>query len=268
MTLALRQAVLGIDAAWTVREPSGVAVIVKENGRWRLARAAASYQAFLDDAARDPTVRHFGSVPDPRSLIDAAAAFAGADIDIVAIDMPLSNTPILGRRASDNMVSSLYGSRHAGTHTPSVIRPGKLSDDLRIGFEDVGYPLLTSGKADRSLIEAYPHPALIELAAAEKRLPYKHSKARKYWPEDSPERRRRNLFEVWAQILGLLDAEIEGVATALLMPRSTCRGHEMKAFEDSLDAVICAWVGTCVLDGRAKPYGDQDSAILDTGSCT
>lgn len=261
MTPGPRQAVLGIDAAWTAREPSGVALIVKESGRWRLAKAAASYQAFVDDATRDSTVRHLGSKPDPRLIIRVAAEFAGMDVDVVAIDMPLSMKPIVGRRASDNMVSSLYGSRHAGTHTPSVIRPGKLSDDLRLGFEDIGYPLLTSGEASRALLEVYPHPALIELAAAPRRLAYKHSKARKYWPDDAPECRRQKLFGVWAQIVDLLDAKIEGVATALLMPTANCRGHEMKAFEDTLDAVVCAWVGACVLDGKATPYGDQDSAI-------
>ncbi|MCM2500652.1 DUF429 domain-containing protein [Neorhizobium galegae] len=39
------------------------------------------------------------------------------------------------------------------------------------------------------------------------------------------------------------------------------RGHELEAFEDMLDAVVCAWIGACVLDGRARAYGDEASAI-------
>jgi predicted RNase H-like nuclease len=35
----------------------------------------------------------------------------------------------------------------------------------------------------------------------------------------------------------------------------------MKAFEDALDAVVCAWVGACVMDGKAVAYGDDVSAI-------
>nr|WP_245581779.1 DUF429 domain-containing protein [Rhizobium ruizarguesonis] len=35
----------------------------------------------------------------------------------------------------------------------------------------------------------------------------------------------------------------------------------MKALEDTLDAVVCAWVGACVMDGRARAYGDVESAI-------
>jgi len=34
-----------------------------------------------------------------------------------------------------------------------------------------------------------------------------------------------------------------------------------KAYEDKLDAVICAWVAIAALDGAATPYGDATSAI-------
>lgn len=59
----------------------------------------------------------------------------------------------------------------------------------------------------------------------------------------------------------LLDVRIEGVAAALPKPALDWRGYEMKAFEDSLDAVMCAWVGTCVVESKARPYGDMESAI-------
>lgn len=35
----------------------------------------------------------------------------------------------------------------------------------------------------------------------------------------------------------------------------------MKAFEDILDAVVCAWVGACVFDRNAEAYGDEESEI-------
>lgn len=251
------RAVLGIDAAWTEHQPSGVALAVDDGAGWRLVKVAASYKAFMDEAAHDGYSKHLGSKADPVALLAAA----GGLIDLIAIDMPLSTVPIVGRRTSDDLISSLYGSKHAGTHTPSSIRPGKLSDELRLGFDDVGFPLLTEGLSTPALIEVYPHPALIELAGAARRLPYKHSKAAKYWPDEAPAGRRVRLFEIWTQIVKLLDSRIEGVAAALPMPALDCRGHEMKAFEDALDAIVCAWVGTCVLDGKARPYGDMESAI-------
>lgn len=254
--------VLGIDAAWTEREPSGVALIIDDGTGWRLHEVAASYAEFLRDRTElSRILRHRGTMPDPGALISAAAAKAGAGIDLVAVDMPLATVPIAGRRLSDNLISSAYGARHASTHTPSSARPGKISDELREGFGRLGLPLATTTLGNRSLIEVYPHPALIELATAERRLPYKVSKIRKYWPDQTPDMRRHSLFEVWKGIVNLLDGQIRGVAALLPSPSFGALGHEMKAYEDGLDAVVCAWVGACALDKRAMAYGDETSAI-------
>ncbi|MBK5571390.1 DUF429 domain-containing protein [Ensifer sp. SSB1] len=254
--------VLGIDAAWTEREPSGVALITDDGTGWRLLEVAASYSEFLCDRTElSRILRHRGSMPDAGALISAGAAKAGAGIDLVAVDMPLATVPITGRRLSDNLISSEYGARHASTHTPSSARPGKISDELREGFGRMGFPLATTALGNRSLIEVYPHPALIELAVAERRLPYKISKIRKYWPDEKPDMRRQYLFEVWKGIVTLLDSRIRGVEALLPPPSIAAVGHEMKAYEDKLDAVVCAWVGACALDNRALAYGDQSSAI-------
>ncbi len=252
--------VLGIDAAWTEKEPSGVALVVDCGDGWRLAEAAASYEQFLHDVG-SARVRHRGSVPDAAALVTAATGKAGSSPDVVAVDMPLSKRPITSRRCSDDIVSSLYGAKHAGTHTPSAIRPGKISDALRAGFDAIGYPLAVSRLTGRSVIEVYPHPALIELAAADRRLPYKHTKIRKYWPEDLPSVRRIRLLEVWRRILCLLDEQVRGVRALLSLPEVDARAYEMKAFEDTLDAVVCAWVAACAMDGKAEALGDEVSAI-------
>ena len=254
-------AVLGIDAAWTVKEPSGVALVVGDGYGWRLLAAAPSYDAFIGGPGRSLGVRYRGSAPDALKLLDAAEAITGVPVDLVAVDMPLSLEPITGRRVSDNAVSSAYGAKHASTHTPSVLRPGRMSDDLRVGFERAGYALATTTVEGRTLVEVYPHPALIELAAAERRLPYKASKVAKYWPHDLPGARRQRLLETWRQIVAMLDGRIEGVEGLLSLPAFESKGYEMKAFEDMLDAVVCAWVGTCILEGNATAYGDAVSAI-------
>jgi predicted RNase H-like nuclease len=256
------RAVLGIDAAWTEKEPSGVALIADDGSGWRLVEVAASYAGFVGDVGTSgPIARHRGSIPDAQAILTAAKLMIGVHVDLVAIDMPLSTTPITGRRVSDNMISVAYGARHASTHTPSITRPGRLSDIMRAEFDAVGYRLAVTGFSGPALIEVYPHPALIELAAADQRLPYKHSKIAKYWRQETPAVRRQMLLGVWTGIIDLLDTQIQGVRAGLPLPSSDARGYQMKAFEDQLDAIICAWVGACTMDGKAEAYGDGESAI-------
>ena len=35
----------------------------------------------------------------------------------------------------------------------------------------------------------------------------------------------------------------------------------LKRYEDALDALVCAWVGTRYVEGHADHYGDDDAAI-------
>lgn len=218
----------------------------------------ASYSCFINGKSH---LKPAGSSPNARNLLSAAADKAGAPVDLVAIDMPLSCIPITGRRVSDNAISSVYGSRHCATHSPSSVWPGVISDQLRAAFTDAGYPLLTGEISSPGLIEVYPHPALVELAQAPKRLPYKAQKIGKYWPDVALAKRRSLLLDQWSYIIGLLDKEIEGVSDLMPPPPSTTRGGALKAFEDRLDAIVCAWVGICVIEHRARPFGDHDSAI-------
>src|SRR5262245_9752822 len=155
------RAVLGIDAAWTLAQPSGVALAAETIDGWRLIAVASSYQHFdaLADDRLTREARPRGSMPDARALLTSATRLCGRPVDLVAIDMPLAHVPITCRRASDNAVSRTYGARKLGTPTPSAARPGPISDALREGFKLSGYPLLTSAVSPPGVIEVYPHPA-------------------------------------------------------------------------------------------------------------
>jgi predicted RNase H-like nuclease len=251
--------ILGIDAAWTLAQPSGVALVAEvAPGRWRLAALAASYRGFLADREEH---RPSGATPDPAALVAAAAGRIGVPPVLVAIDMPLAHSPIVTRRAADNAVSSAYGGRKCGTHSPSAIRPGPISDDLRAGFDAAGYPLRTAVPLTPGLIEVYPHPALVELAGAAERLPYKAGKLLTYWPGLPLADRKLRLAAQWQAIVALLDTRIEGVAAALPTIDADASGVARKAHEDRIDAIVCAWVGIEALAGRAVAYGDADAAI-------
>jgi predicted RNase H-like nuclease len=182
-------------------------------------------------------------------------------VDLVAVDMPLSYSPIMGRRKSDDEVSRAYEARGSAAHSPSATRPGRIGRELRKGFRMAGYPLLTHEARPPGVIEVYPHPALIELTGVEQRLPYKATKARCYWGWATPAQRRDLLFWEWGGIVNLLRQELAGIEAALPLPSHQARDVELRAYEDALDAIICAWAAVCALDGRAVAFGDDSSAI-------
>jgi predicted RNase H-like nuclease len=254
---------LGIDAAWTSKNPSGLALVAQHTNGWKLIATAASYQNFyaLTDNRLVCDIRPSGSLPNVTALLETAALLCKHPVDIVAIDMPLARTAIVGRRNSDNEVSRAYGSRKCSTHSPSALRPGRISDDLKHGFEQAGYPLCTGTFIPTCIIEVYPHPALVELSGASERLPYKVNKTGKYWPHLTPSERRASLLKQWRDIITMLEREIMGVSAVFTELELASSGVDMKAYEDILDAIICAWVGVCVLEGRARQFGDEISAI-------
>jgi hypothetical protein len=174
----------GIPGSPPLTQPSGVALAVELTNGWRLIAAAASYQRFhaMADRRQPAEPRPSGSLPDAPALLASATILCGRPVDLIAVDMPLALTPINARRVADDAVSRAYGGRKCGTHTPSAFRPGRISDALRESFERAGYPLRTDRLALPGVIEVYPHPALVELAGALERLPYKTSKVGSYWP--------------------------------------------------------------------------------------
>jgi predicted RNase H-like nuclease len=252
---------LGIDAAWTATQPSGVALAVETAQGWRLKAVASSYARFREVAlAGEATSPARGEAPDPAALLDACRLLAGRAPDLIAVDMPLALTPIVGRRTSDRAISSAFGAAKAATHSPSEVRPGKLADRLCEDFKRAGYGLCTAdGVETPGIMEVYPHAALLALSGDKTRLTYKAGKTTTYWRDlDRPERLVR-LADVWRRIVELLETRIAGVAVALPLPEM--RGRALKDFEDRLDAVVCAWVAIAALDGRARAFGDAESAI-------
>jgi len=258
--------ILGIDAAWTLHKPSGVALVRNVSGTWECIGLAPSYNAFIDlgkGVNVDWTEVPKGSPPDVTQLLDASTLLCGERVDVISVDMPLSTDRIDGRREADDQVSREFGSRKCATHSPSRERHGELSDQLRRDFEAQGYPLATKTTplgAAHALIEVYPHPALLSLCPSKDRLMYKTSRTRSYWPELSLAERRLKLLEEWQRILAALRKNISRIP--LDLPDSaTLTLSALKRYEDALDALVCCWIGGEYLVGKATPFGDAAAAI-------
>ncbi|MDZ7268918.1 MAG: DUF429 domain-containing protein [candidate division KSB1 bacterium] len=263
--------ILGIDAAWTAQQPSGVALLgARKNAKPELLALGRSYEEFLAAGLHrqsDWRNRVHGSPPAINALLAHCRKLSGALPRIIALDIPLSPQPLAGRRMCDNAVTSAYVSRGAGTHTPTARRPGPLAYALFQQLCAAGYHWHTHGvlpRQKRVFLETYPHPAIIELMQLPRRLAYKTSRRAQYWPEASPALRWRRLCRNLEALRDALAGEIKGVTS--LVPAATAvrrRGGAvlLKGLEDMLDAVVCAWVGYQFWRGCARAYGNAEAAI-------
>ena len=262
------QTILAIDAAWTASQPSGVALVQQRVNGWRCVALAPSYQSFMEMAAAtslDWTVTRFpGSEPDTSRLLEAAGELVGTSVDLVTLDMPVARSRFDTRREADRAVSREFSSRWCAAHSPTAARPRLLGARISDALSKAGYELATTATASpggRQFLEVYPHPALLSLLRRPRRVPYKVSKFRKYWPGESVSGRIQNLLIEFIAIRDALVQVFDGLRLGLPEPATMKSLSALKRYEDALDALVCAWVGVEYLAGRVVPLGNDDAAI-------
>ena len=260
--------VLGIDSAWTVHQPSGIALVQNTATGWSCLTVAPSYAAFIGQASGQPwgpEQKATGSRPNPAALLKASKQLAGAEVNCVSVDMPLATTPITSRRAADTAISSRYWRRGCAVHSPSAERPGSIADQLRADFAALGVPLHTSGSdlTEPALIECYPHVALLALLKRDYRVPYKVSRSGQYWKAEQLSRSERieRLLEQFQAIKAGLDEHISDIPDFIPAPSEVTTLASLKPVEDMLDGLICAWIGIEHIEGRTVGLGDHTAAI-------
>ena len=260
--------VLGIDAAWTAHQPSGISLMQRTTSGWSCLAVAPGYEAFIAQASGqgwDPEQKATGSRPDPAALLQASKQLAGAELSCVSVDMPLATSPITGRRAADTAISSRFGPKGCAVHSPSAERPGAIADQLRADFGALGYPLHTNGNEHSApaLIECYPHVALLALLKRDYRVPYKVSRSGRYSKAEKLRRSERieRLLEQFKAIKAGLDQHINGIPEFIPEPSEVTTLASLKPVEDMLDGLICAWIGIEHLEGRTVGLGDDTAAI-------
>jgi hypothetical protein len=114
--------VLGIDAAWTLIQPSGVALVAESAAGWRLIAVESSYQRFqaLADKRQRTDMRPVGSPPDVPALLNAASELSGRP-DLIAIDCPWRGRQSLDDELQITLFPALMEGASAG-HTLRVSR--------------------------------------------------------------------------------------------------------------------------------------------------
>jgi predicted RNase H-like nuclease len=205
----------GIDLAWAERNPS----------------AGCSLDAR-------------GAVVDERLLggDDEVTGWIVSQLDgpaVVAVDAPLLVPNQAGRRPCEAELGKVYAGRKAGPHPANRRLLESVNGTIR--GERIAAALAGHGFGDpwagseRTLLEVYPHPTLIEVFDLPERLAYKAK------PGLSVPDRRRGLRRLSGLLASLSDAQPPLVAPRIRV-RSTDRGAALKAIEDRLDARVCAWV--------------------------
>lgn len=270
MKSVLGISVLGIDAAWSDKHPSGVALIRQDaGGDWRFVAVAPSYASFIQKARGRPTnwdETPAGGLPLSECLLASAHRLLGEPVTVVSVDMPLSRTSVTKLRKADADINDEFRSKWCGVYTPTDTNPGPVSTRLQKSLDRLGYPLAVnkSEVTDRATIEVYPHTALLRLLNLDCRLPYKVAKSNSkgYWRGKPVKERVENLLTKFGEIREGLVGEIEEIPKDFL-PSSKRVAHltHLKRYEDALDALVCAWVGARYLAGCATAYGDHTAAI-------
>lgn len=215
---------IGLDLAWSIRNPSGGAVVRLDGEAGQLTDTAllgddAEILAFLDRHAEPGCV--------------------------VAIDAPLTVPNQTGRRPAEAELGAVFGRFQASAHSTNRVRVGDASGSVRgerlvSALEERGFvhdPRLVAREDVRRVVEVYPHPAMVSLFGLSRTLKYKNK------GQD-----RGLLHGAWAELhghlqaLGTAEPPLRGLDALLATDVTTLRGKTLKNHEDQIDAVVCAYI--------------------------
>lgn len=250
--------ILGVDAAWTYTNPTGIALVQADATELSAVFVARSYAEFLA-GRRDWSVSPKGTPPDFKAILEKCKS-KGISVDLVALDIPLSPKPITTRRESDIQISRLYGGRGAATHSPTPQRPGVVSEIIFSQLMQQGYHW-NGDSSVHSFIEVYPHTAILELFGYSYRLAYKVQNRAKYWRELSSQQQMINVIKNMNELRQKIIEKIPNVSVKLPEAKIDMDIVTLKSIEDALDALICALTGFSYMQGKVKRYGDDTSGI-------
>ncbi|MDT9593980.1 DUF429 domain-containing protein [Nocardioides zeae] len=234
---------VGVDLAWGQRGPTGVAV--------------------LDDRGRLLSAVSVGSDDE----ISAAVADVVDGPCVVAFDAPLVVTNATGTREAEKALNRDFRAYEAGTHPTNLSKP-EFADGPRAGRLAARWGLPTDpATPGRRAIEVYPHAATVALLRLGRTLKYKQS-------------RDRTFSRMRSEMLRLVEGleQLGRARTPLLLARRPVweelvdavehagRKSELRAVEDRLDAVVCAYVALLAErePDRMTVYGTVEAGCIVT----
>ncbi|WP_375467863.1 DUF429 domain-containing protein [uncultured Nostoc sp.] len=212
---------LGIDLGWK-SQPSGLCCLKWMDGQLQL----------LDLDRKE-------AIADILSWIDQSVK--PDEPGIIAVDAPTLIPNDSGSRLPDKLSHKYFGRYHAGCYPANKNLPfAERTINFGLELESRGFahaPTIEAQKLSRYQIEVFPHPAIVNLFNLERILKYKKGRLNE---------RRLELIKLQNYLLDILPS-----FSPPLCPLRLCgsflleiptTGAALKATEDKLDSLICAYV--------------------------
>ena len=165
---------------------------------------------------------------------------------LIAVDAPTLIPNLTGTRLPDRLTHQYFGRYHAGCYPANLNRPfARRTVGFGLSLEQRGFihaPTIEPQQLGRYQIEVFPHPAMIHLFKLNRILKYKKGKLAQ---------RSSELRKLRQYILQFLPAHAPPLSLSpsdlSLLPflplADTITGKMLKAVEDQLDSLICAYIG-------------------------
>ncbi|MEH2307561.1 DUF429 domain-containing protein [Nostoc sp.] len=160
---------------------------------------------------------------------------------IIAVDAPTLIPNATGSRLPDKLSHKYFGKYHAGCYPANQNLPfADRTINFGLELESRGFahaPTIEPQKLSRYQIEVFPHPAIVNLFNLERILKYKKGRLTE---------RRLELIKLQNYLLDILPSlspplrSLRLCGSFLLEIPTT--GAALKATEDKLDSLICAYV--------------------------
>lgn len=237
-------AFFGLDLAWKIHgNHSGIAVLVGDHRRVRLTALSEG-------------------VICPSAVVRFIASHATANT-VLAVDCSLVVKNSKGQRACETLIARTFGKFHASCHTTNLGRPyAKTGMNLVKALQKCGFVHnfdveKAKRRPGRWLFEVYPHPAMVRLFGLDRIIKYK---------KGAMAEKRAGL----AILRGFL-AKLEGLESNAMLSDllgwdlKSSRGEGLKRYEDTLDAVFCAYLAWhCWKWGEKKNemFGTLDNGYI------
>lgn len=155
---------------------------------------------------------------------------------LIAVDAPTLIPNLTGMRLPDKLTHKHFGRYHAGCYPANLGRPfAQRTVEFGLSLEARGFqhaPTITPQALGRYQIEVFPHPAMVHLFGLTRILKYK---------KGTLAQRQLELIKLRQYILDILPL-LEPSLTLSNLPEIPTTGVALKAVEDQLDSLICAYV--------------------------